>query len=98
MATQLQNYFILATPFAALWMLVFAGFIELSSGQRSFALYYLPVMAVISFGIYAAYSVIYGATNIKDCAEAKRELHAEIEEASAELKKKGIIGNDEKNK
>lgn len=93
MATQLQRYLVLSAPFAALWILMFAGIIELP--QRDFLLYYLPCIAVFLFGLYALYSVINGATNISDCEAAKEELLHEMKETQAELKKHGVIEQKE---
>jgi dolichyl-phosphate mannosyltransferase polypeptide 3 len=97
MATQLQNYVVFATPFAALWMLIFAGFIELQESTRYFCLYKLPLIAIISFAVYSIYSVISSAAKINDCVEAQLELHREMDEARAELKKRKII-DDHKDK
>ncbi|KAI6183222.1 Dolichol-phosphate mannosyltransferase subunit 3 [Aphelenchoides bicaudatus] len=91
MATQLQIYALYGSPFAALWMLIFAGLIELNTGASNFFLYYLPFLAIVLFGLYAVYTVISGALSIDDCVDAQRELQKEIDETRKELKKRGII-------
>ena len=105
MASQLQNYLVLSSPFVALWILIFAGLIEMPEWLHSFSLYYLPFIGVFLFGLYALYTVLHGALNISDCVDAQRELQREMKDTREELAKRNIIDayevskdEDDKNK
>ncbi|CAI2350718.1 unnamed protein product [Caenorhabditis sp. 36 PRJEB53466] len=53
--------------------------------------YYAPIYAVLTLGIYAVFNVVSGVATFNDCSAAKEELLREIKEAREELKQKKII-------
>uniref|UniRef100_A0A915EKE1 Dolichol-phosphate mannosyltransferase subunit 3 n=1 Tax=Ditylenchus dipsaci TaxID=166011 RepID=A0A915EKE1_9BILA len=78
MASQLQIYLTIASPFyfSGLWTQLLIGG---------------PLLVVLTLGVYAASTVIYGVITFNDCTAAKQDLIKEISEAKADLRKRKII-------
>ena len=55
-----------------------------------------PLWGVLLLGIYGVCSVVYGVLALKDHKQASVELEQEVEEAKKALRKKRILGADEK--
>ncbi|CAL2040634.1 hypothetical protein CAEBREN_04437 [Caenorhabditis brenneri] len=94
MATQLVIYSAHVILLVLLWLLAYTEVVPLVSYLPEYArclVNYAPIIAVILLGLYAAATVIHGVCTFNDCANAKAELLAEIQEARKELKQKKII-------
>mmetsp|Transcript_122772 Transcript_122772/g.354897 ORF Transcript_122772/g.354897 Transcript_122772/m.354897 type:complete len:86 (-) Transcript_122772:224-481(-) len=52
---------------------------------------YAPIWAILLLGIYAVASIAIGLANFKDFPEAAAEIERQVEEAKAEMKKRGVI-------
>ncbi|XP_062846147.1 dolichol-phosphate mannosyltransferase subunit 3 [Trichomycterus rosablanca] len=50
----------------------------------------MPVYLLVVFGCYSLATVGYRVATFNDCEEASRELQTQIQEAKADLKKKGL--------
>lgn len=50
----------------------------------------IPVYLLVAFGCYSLATVGYRVATFNDCVEASQELQAQIQEAKADLKKKGL--------
>jgi uncharacterized protein (DUF58 family) len=53
-------------------------------------IYFLPFWAIVAVGLYLLAVLIVGVMSFNDVPNASTELEAEIEEAKAEMKKRGI--------
>ncbi|XP_055328858.1 dolichol-phosphate mannosyltransferase subunit 3-like [Paramacrobiotus metropolitanus] len=62
---------------------------KLSSFGTNVVLYF-PVIAVLIFGLTSAAIIAYRVSTFRDCPDAAKELQQEIEEARADLKRKGL--------
>ena len=49
-----------------------------------------PLWGIFCLGLYALISIGYGLMTFEDCPEAAAELERQIEEARAEMKRRGI--------
>lgn len=50
----------------------------------------MPVYLLVVFGCYSLATVGYRVATFNDCEDAAKELQAQIKEAKADLKKKGL--------
>lgn len=50
----------------------------------------LPLWAIVSLGAYLLFKLGWGVFTFNDVPEAYKELQDEIEQAKADLKKKGV--------
>ncbi|KAL1255214.1 hypothetical protein QQF64_013275 [Cirrhinus molitorella] len=50
----------------------------------------MPVYLLVAFGCYSLATVGYRVATFNDCEDAAKELQAQIKEAKADLKKKGL--------
>lgn len=75
----------------AVWYAVLTGAVarDWSAKNPELALWW-PVLAVAVFGVYCVSVIAYRVATFNDCVEASEELKKEIEEAKADLVKKGI--------
>lgn len=54
------------------------------------AVRWAPLWGILALGLYALMSVIYGVLTFEDCPEAALELERQVQEARAEMKRRGI--------
>ena len=52
---------------------------------------YAPLWLVASIGVFAAYSIVSGVANLKDCPDAAKEIDRDVKEARVAMTKKGVI-------
>lgn len=76
--------------FLAIWIDALK-YVEEDAPVRSLLIRWAPLWAVLLLGIYALGSVLHGVVQTRDVPEAAEELEAEIAEARAEMKRKGIM-------
>ncbi|KAF2097900.1 dolichol phosphate mannosyltransferase subunit 3 [Rhizodiscina lignyota] len=57
---------------------------------NGFRLLQLPFWALVSFGAYLLFKLGFGVFTFNDVPEAYKELMGEIQEAKADLRKKGV--------
>lgn len=75
----------------SVWISIYSGkFLPELSRQHPALVLWSPVLAVAAFGIYSVGVIAIRVASFNDCDEAAKELKEEIEEAKADLKKKGI--------
>jgi hypothetical protein len=53
------------------------------------------VWFIAALGLYAFISIAYGVISCKDFPEAAHEIEIQVQEAKAEMKKRGIITDDQ---
>jgi hypothetical protein len=56
---------------------------------------FAPVWFIAALGLYAFISIAYGVISCKDFPEAAHEIEIQVQEAKAEMKKRGIITDDQ---
>ena len=61
-----------------LWILVVLGVSPLPRLLENI-IYIIPFVAILSFGFYSLFYLIYKVINLKDCPQAQVELQREIE-------------------
>jgi dolichyl-phosphate mannosyltransferase polypeptide 3 len=81
---RIVNFFIPIIVFLLVWLYL------ISVNQNSNVLY-APIFAVVAFGLFSLFDILYGVLTFKECPEAYKQLCNEIEAAKAELKKSGIL-------
>ncbi len=81
-----QIFLAIGIAFLSIWLTLING----SDSSNPITLY-APVWAIILLGLYAVGSVILGLMSFKDTPEAAAEIERQIQEAKAEMKKRGII-------
>ena len=80
-----QMFLGIGVLFLSIW---YAG---LQTSPENPMVLYAPVWAVLLLGIYAVGSIAIGLANFKDFPEAAAEIDRQVQEAKAEMKKRGII-------
>ncbi|KAL2711453.1 dolichol-phosphate mannosyltransferase subunit 3, partial [Vespula squamosa] len=74
------------------WLAVITGYINFSYATEWQEIFlFLPLIALLVFGFYAASVVLYRTFTFNDCNMEAAELKKEIEEAKKDLQKKGIF-------
>ncbi|BFZ65130.1 hypothetical protein YB2330_006293 [Saitoella coloradoensis] len=85
-AERLFRNFVIAT---ALYIAVFLGYIPVPKSLDEIWLY-VPFLAVVSFGLWCLYTLVYGVLTFQDKEADYKELVEEIETAKADLRTKGV--------
>ncbi|CZT16364.1 related to dolichol-phosphate mannosyltransferase subunit 3 [Ramularia collo-cygni] len=88
--TRAQQTISLGLLVASLYTVALLGLIPLPHLIQSEIIPYLPVWALVSFGAYLLFKLGFGVLTFNDVPEAHEELMREIDEARADLKKKGV--------
>jgi len=60
------------------------------SRDRSDKSWQLPFWAIVSFGAYLLFKLGYGVYSFNDVPEAYNELMGQIDQAKADLRKRGV--------
>ncbi len=89
--TKALEWITAAVAVAAVWYAMWTGHLasEWVTRNPTLAMWW-PVAVVAIFGIYCACVITYRVATFNDCEEAAVELKREIQEARADLKKRGI--------
>ena len=101
MATQFSLFVLRFSPFLIFWSLLLlkpSAFVPMFPWlleHRIPVLIYSPLILVATLGVYAITVVLYGVATFNDCKRARDELVAEIVEAKADLRRRGIFANDD---
>ncbi|KAL1301763.1 hypothetical protein AAFC00_005961 [Neodothiora populina] len=75
---------------SSVYLALFLGLVPLPSKIQDEIIPVLPFWVLISFGAYLLFSLGWGVFTFNDVPEAHKELMAEIEQARADLKSKGV--------
>ncbi|KAM0721233.1 hypothetical protein Q7P37_003521 [Cladosporium fusiforme] len=75
---------------ASLYISAFLGFVPLPAKIQEDVIPVLPFWAIVSFGAYLLAKLGYGVLTFHDVPEAHEELVKQIEQAKADLKKRGV--------
>ncbi|KAF1352365.1 dolichol phosphate mannosyltransferase subunit 3 [Delphinella strobiligena] len=86
-ATQTISIFLLVS---SLYLALFLGLVPLPANIQDDIIPVLPFWVLVSFGAYLLFQLGWGVFTFNDVPEAHKELMAEIDEARADLRKKGI--------
>ncbi|XP_052072649.1 dolichol-phosphate mannosyltransferase subunit 3-like [Mytilus californianus] len=78
--------------FLSVWLAVVLEYvgIQSSSSFKSLFILPLPLIVLVLFAIYSLGVIIYRVAIFNNCEEASEELKTQIEEAKADLQKKGF--------
>jgi len=71
----------------SIWLALIKG----SDETPSPIILYAPVLSIVLLGVYAVGSIVVGLMRIKDTPEASTEIERQIVEATAEMKKRGVL-------
>ena len=71
------------------WLAMLNGYF-FTFGIPYFHLQFLPIYAVLLFGIYSVVVILYRVATFNDCPEAAEELRRQISTAKEELSSKGF--------
>ncbi|KAI4499061.1 hypothetical protein M0802_005927 [Mischocyttarus mexicanus] len=75
-----------------LWLAVITGYVNFSYNTEWEEIFqFLPLIALLVFGLYATSVVLYRTCTFNDCNKEAAELKKEIEQAKKDLRKKGIL-------
>ena len=69
----------------ALWL-----YAPLQPGAK-LAVALLPLAALVAFALYSALAILWSVVTFPSCPEAAVELQREVEEARADLRKRGVL-------
>ena len=80
-----QLFCLYAFLFIGLWLVL------RSEVNGNAVINYAPLWLVAAIGVFAAYSIVQGVANLKDCPDAAKEVERDVQEARVAMKKKGVI-------
>ncbi|KAH8409839.1 hypothetical protein KR222_009482 [Zaprionus bogoriensis] len=93
--TNLQRWLFYATLFAVPYLAIVLGAVQTPlTAKYSLHIQLLPLVLLVLFGAYSAFTVLYRTFTFNDCPEAAKELQAEILEARKDLIAKGFKFRD----
>ena len=75
--------------FGLLWLAMLNGYF-FTFGIPFFHVQFLPIYAVLLFGIYSVVVILYRVATFNDCPEAAEELRKQISQAKEDLGIKGF--------
>jgi putative flippase GtrA len=70
------------------------AYLLLQKGSQNIMIRWAPAIAILLYGIYAAYTIIHGVLTFNNCEKAYDDLKKEIAEAETFLISKGITFSD----
>ncbi|XP_065177197.1 dolichol-phosphate mannosyltransferase subunit 3-like [Sycon ciliatum] len=88
--TKLLQWLSAASIFFAIWISLVLELVPVNCAKIQEVLLPLPVYLLIVFGCYSLATIGYRVMTFNDCDEAAAELRKEIEEARADLTRKGV--------
>ncbi|XP_030371021.1 dolichol-phosphate mannosyltransferase subunit 3 [Scaptodrosophila lebanonensis] len=93
--TNLQRWLFYAALFAVPYLAIVLGSVQTPLTTKYFLhIQLLPLLLLVLFGLYSAFTVLYRTFTFNDCPEAAKELQAEIIEARKDLIAKGFKFRD----
>ncbi|KAF1959790.1 dolichol phosphate mannosyltransferas-like protein subunit 3 [Byssothecium circinans] len=93
--TRAQQTISIAMLLTSLYLAVFTGIVALPEKIQKEIVPVLPFWALVSFGAYLLFKLGWGVFTFNDVPEAHKEILAEIQQARAELRAKGVdVGSD----
>lgn len=91
MATKLVQWLTVFTLFTSVWISLVFKLIPVQLDDKVLeVLWPLPVYLLVVFGSYSLATIGYRVATFNDCEDAAASLKAEIEEAKADLTRKGF--------
>ncbi|CAD6233874.1 GSCOCG00007368001-RA-CDS [Cotesia congregata] len=95
--TKLMEWVFCLALFLGPWTAAITGTIKSPwINEHHTLLLILPIVLIITFGIYALSVVLYRTFTFNNCEEAAKQLQQQIAQAQAELRIKGILPRDPK--
>ncbi|XP_067009555.1 dolichol-phosphate mannosyltransferase subunit 3 isoform X2 [Anabrus simplex] len=58
--------------------------------ESRYVILFMPVILLVMFGVYAAFVVLWRVYTFNNCEDAAKELQEHIQQAKADLTKKGF--------
>ena len=93
--TRAQQTISIALLLTSLYLAVFMEVVTFPEKIQQEVVPVLPFWALVSFGAYLLFKLGWGVFTFNDVPEAYNELQAQIKEARADLKSKGVdVGED----
>jgi preprotein translocase subunit SecY len=88
-----QQFLLAGVAFLAVWYVAALQYQSKDNHNNNIMMLvtYAPIWLVMSIGLYALFSVIYGTMTFKDTPEAAQELEQQIQEAQREMTKRGVV-------
>ena len=75
----------------SVWIAVYTGkWLPDLSRDHPILVLWSPVLGVAAFGFYSVGVIAFRVASFNDCDQAAKDLQKEIQEAKADLKKKGL--------
>ncbi|KAK7703994.1 hypothetical protein SLS57_010728 [Botryosphaeria dothidea] len=88
--TRAQQTISIGLLLSSLYLALFLGLVPLSPKIQDEVIPVLPFWALVSFGAYLLFKLGLGVFTFNDVPAAHKELMAEIDQARAELRTKGV--------
>ncbi|KAF4306921.1 hypothetical protein GTA08_BOTSDO05632 [Botryosphaeria dothidea] len=88
--TRAQQTISIGLLLSSLYLALFLGLVPLSPKIQDEVIPILPFWALVSFGAYLLFKLGLGVFTFNDVPAAHKELMAEIDQARAELRTKGV--------
>ncbi|TKA21949.1 hypothetical protein B0A50_08645 [Salinomyces thailandicus] len=88
--TRAQQQLSIGVLLASVYMAAFLGLVPLPEKIQNDVIPVLPLWAIVSFGCLLLCQLGWGVLTFNDVPEAHEELMKEIQEARADLQKKGV--------
>lgn len=96
--TKLLEWLTLVGMFTSAWLTLLAGKVVDVPPQFRMHVAFLPVYAIVLFGLGCLALLVYRTVTFNDCPEAAEELRKQIKEARVDLAAKGFKFNSAPNK
>ena len=74
---------------AALWLALWLAVPLPREVEQAVA--FLPLWALLAFALYSAGCIVWGLITFPTCPEAALELQREVQEARADLRRRGVL-------
>ncbi|EKG20115.1 Dolichol-phosphate mannosyltransferase subunit 3 [Macrophomina phaseolina MS6] len=88
--TRAQQTISIGLLLSSLYLALYLGLVPISAKIQDEIIPVLPFWALVSFGAYLLFKLGLGVFTFNDVPQAHKELMAEIEQARAELRTKGV--------
>ncbi|KAL1589010.1 hypothetical protein WHR41_02247 [Cladosporium halotolerans] len=88
--TRAAQHIALLVVLASIYVTAFLGFLPLPDKIQEDVIPVLPFWVIVSFGAFLLAKLGYGVFSFNDVPEAHEELVKQIEQAKADLSKRGV--------
>ncbi|CAK3818821.1 dolichyl-phosphate mannosyltransferase polypeptide 3 [Lecanosticta acicola] len=88
--TRAQQTLSIGLLVASLYTILLLGLVPFPAKIQQEVIPVLPLWALVSFGSFLLFKLGYGVLTFNDVPEAHEELQAQIQQARADLKKRGV--------